>query len=726
MSGEYSLLRNTLLRCLEFGEIPFATVFTVLIFFIDELVLHLGFVRPLVVFVFLTFVPGHLLYVVAFEEMAPETWLPLVVPLSIIANIFSALLLNGSVVLGMEGPLTAWTFILFQSGLVLSLATVFGFPRYRGPVPRFRRSTVLGVTLVALSVGGATYLNKTASATILFAYWGAVMLVSAMVIYSRRVSFSPEFLYLFALSVLFQNSLVDTYLATGDGRTEYLIANLVLQSNYWNPTYPLPKNGMLRISLLHPVYSMGMDVPLMLEFKVVHPAIVATIPVSVYVLSKAVISDREALTATLLYCSFFGFYTLLARNTRDSVALLFGITVILVAVNSSDIKESVVQPILLFLLVGVVLSHYGIAILFVFIYISGFIVLKIIGREMGVRKLNTIRLGSLLVYVTVLYGWYSHVTSGRLFYILVNVLMNTLLPIFRGRFNGSVGTMVLSETNVEPILQVIRIQYGLLLVFIFIGILVLAYDILGDMRAGALDASERVRVRFLAYSGAFGIPLLLAFSPLPIFGINRFWMSSLVLLVSIAVIGMRLVGRRICRCDASQFRAVLAVIVALSVVLNSGVLATVVDGRTTQPNLVREEIIGENDPAEMFQLFTAFTTAEDMSATGWISYHKPAEAPVYGSGPKYMYPSQFFTEEFDPRKPPGNYRPMSTEMSAGYVFVPTYVTLGNRVVPYLTSPGPGITSPSDFPKLSHYNVSEHARVYDSGKSSAYRVSKQSR
>jgi uncharacterized membrane protein len=117
------------------------------------------------------------------------------------------------------------------------------------------------------------------------------------------------------------------------------------------------KNAMLRIVLLHPIYSLLADVNLLWEFKTISPLLFAFASVAFYKSYQAVVDRADAFLAALLPISFFSFFTVLSVNSRTNGALLF-LGLVAVTITDRLLDQTIRRGLLLCFFAGVIVSHY--------------------------------------------------------------------------------------------------------------------------------------------------------------------------------------------------------------------------------------------------------------------------------------------------------------------------------------------------------------------------------
>ena len=331
---------------------------------------ELWLLRPVVVVPVLTFVPGYLLLrIIGIQPRDFSTGLLYSLGLSLVSLMVYGFLLNSFLPLtGVSAVFTEGT--LFASVLLALCGLYVVYIRRTEPVtvPVTRVTALwqpwtLGLlSLPLVAVLGARTVTRFGNNAVLLGMLAAVcVLVVAGYLDVLPQKLFPLAIVAIAASLLLHNSVLTHDLAWDAGK-EMRLAGLVIENGVWDPNVGgrWMKNAMLRIVLLHPIYSILADIDLLWEFKTVSPLLFAFAPLAFYKAYQTVVDRRNAFLAIVLPMSFFSFFTVLAWNSRTSGALLF---LGLFALSLTDrslgrVRRRVLTVCFLF---GVIVSHYGMA-----------------------------------------------------------------------------------------------------------------------------------------------------------------------------------------------------------------------------------------------------------------------------------------------------------------------------------------------------------------------------
>lgn len=194
----------------------------------------------------------------------------------------------------------------------------------------------------------------------------AVLTVLGLITIAAYIGYLPKqyfplAIWVIAVSLLLHNSVL-THVLAWDAPKELRLATIVLENGIWDASVggKWMKNAMLRIVLLHPIYSIFADIDLLWEFKTVSPILFSFAPVALYKAYQAVVDRRDAFIAAVLPMSFFSFFTVLSWNSRTSGALLF-LSLVGLTIVDRKITRTQRRALTWAFLFGLVVSHYGTA-----------------------------------------------------------------------------------------------------------------------------------------------------------------------------------------------------------------------------------------------------------------------------------------------------------------------------------------------------------------------------
>jgi uncharacterized membrane protein len=420
---------------------------------LGSLGLDIPVLRQAVAFIFLSFVPGLLLLrilrvhnVHLIESLLYSVGLSLafVMVIGVIANFALP-------PLGISKPIALLPLLLIIT-LAFLLLCLLAYIRDKG----FRLSNqgdsgasesigqsfrakpapyLLAVLLPLLAILGTLIINAYRSNILIYALVFTIILIIVLVAFNTFIPTRvyPFMMFMMALALLYQTTLISEYLVGSDIHQERYWAWLVLENGYWNATAPFPINSCLSIVMLAPVYSLLLNMDIIWLFKIVYPFLFSLMPLALFRIFRLQIKPQYAFLAVAFFITMPMFTMDMVQLVRQQVSQLFFVLVILLMVER---KLTLVQRAILVLIFGcgVVVSYYGLGTGYTIGYLTcGVLVLVFIKSRFGraiwqwlIGKRNSLpadlaapgafnkRLLALIVCVglTFMFGYYGTVSSG--------------------------------------------------------------------------------------------------------------------------------------------------------------------------------------------------------------------------------------------------------------------------------------------------------------------------
>lgn len=232
----------------------------------------------------------------------------------------------------------------------------------------------------------------------------------------------PVSLYLLAVALQLQTTLMSPNLVGSDIHLEYFVSNMVLEQGSWNPTYAggSTLNTSLGLTLLVPIYKLLTGIELLWVFKVICPLVFAIVSLILYRIFKPQFGIIVSVLAAVFFMTMPMFTMDMVQLVRQQQSLLFFMLVVLVLLdeNLSFVNKVVAGSVFT---VGVMVTHIGVAIGFLGYTLAGLVAIIVLARWWGnkvrgmkrlvwsLMPLAVFVLVSLVTYV----GYYSSVASGK-------------------------------------------------------------------------------------------------------------------------------------------------------------------------------------------------------------------------------------------------------------------------------------------------------------------------
>lgn len=514
--------------------------------------------RQVISFVFLSFVPGYLLLrILRLGEVGFFERILFSVSLSVALVMFLGLLTNQiGPILGFPEPLSILPLMAITSILTLVLFVVC--QRHTVGATHTDKNIVLNwsialqtvflSSLLVLSIVGAVYHN---TAMLLVMILGIAISWVASVFSSRLIptKMFPLALTIIAAALLFHTVLISKYYIGVDIFAEFYVFKLTDFAGFWHAPGPIMSyslidslNSMLSITVLPKVYTVILGVDGELFFKLFYPLLFTLVPLTLYKMYERQIDRKAALVSALCFVStsitFFGPEPLsLSRQMLGQV--FFVLAMFIVVEKQLPIWSK--RFLLVVFTSALVVSHYSLAFIFVFMIIAIYAFPRIMSIFRTSRFLGTngqvLTLGMVLLLIALTFSWYIYVSDSPL-----NQLSNSahrIVSMFTSDFSrlesrwGQGAFSSLSPTVASSLVGTVhKVLIYLEQAFIVIGVAVLLF------RPRAFELSPQFRLSALLGALILGLCFIVPnFSGT--LNLSRFYAIVIPLLAPFFVLGVR-------------------------------------------------------------------------------------------------------------------------------------------------------------------------------------------
>ena len=269
------------------------------------------------------------------------------------------------------------------------------------------KSILLYLSMLGLTIIGATLGNS---------YIGIIsVLLMGVLIYfvvKNRLQYPRIFLFCLALALLYQTTLLSSYLIGTDIHGEFYYAWLTLKEG-WNPNRYAEYNIALGSTVVPALISYLTKLDLYIVFKWIMPIFLALTPVILYNILKRFFPYSLSLMACIFFIVMPAFYMELSGIVKEMVGELLLLLVLWILLSGFKLRVKI--PLLTLFCILTVVTHYSMAIVLIILLSGMFIVLLITDR----KTLTWLVLGSLLLISISSFLWFSNTAQGRLAKVLL-------------------------------------------------------------------------------------------------------------------------------------------------------------------------------------------------------------------------------------------------------------------------------------------------------------------
>lgn len=667
--------------------------------------LDLPIFRQIIVFIYLTFVPGFvLLKFLKLKDTKFVDTLLFSVGLSIAFLMFVGFFINELFLffgfslffstIALEITLSLLTLILFFIGYRRDLFEGFGLWRSNGANSKeVILISALVVLLALLGIVGALYVSMPAiSVPVLSSMVVAVATLFVITSVSRRLipsKFHPLIVFGVSVALIFHILLISKHIIGYDANLEYQVFKLTINRGSWN-LLPIGIhsmaasnfNAMLSITVLPSIYSALLNLDGEVLFKTLYPFVFSLVPVVLYRVYERQIGKASSLLSTLfLISSPLAFYGVgfLSLN-RQIVAMFFLVLSILVLLDKT---MAVGKKRILFIVFGaaLIVSHYSTTYLYLGLVFSTYAISRIRGNKD--RVLN----GPMVLLLSVMaFSWYSFTVSPLT--TLENFLHQVLYRFSQDIYNPAARSTAVFAPH--PVLTFASaINWALFFTvhsLIFVGILVVLFK---SEKARALDPTYRI---LLILSSVVLFLSLAVPNVAPALDFSRFYQLSLLFLAPCFVLGgeafvdnvanllTRVTRRSLFRNTTNKARTILLCAVIVGYFLSqSGFINYVTQAAPLSYSLDFQRLITSQDSSLKAGFYSGYIPEQNFFSAVWLSKHVGPQSIVYA--------------DFDSCQ--------NVLMSYGMIPVQYLVPLSNSTVPEGNS----------FVYLSSFNVGDGVMTY---------------
>jgi uncharacterized membrane protein len=391
-------------------------------------------IRPVLTFLFLTFVPGFLILRLLRLDKLESTEIYI---LSIGLSIMFVMLFGISVdfiqySLGFFRPYS--TLSLLLSFNLACIIMFFLGPKYQTKISlpslnfsRIEKNILLiAVILPFLTIIGMNLMNSSGNNIILMLLLILISILVLLISTNNNLSkrLYPCIIMLISLSIILLLALRSNHIIGVDAHTEYYIFQQTLYNLHWSILQKSTLDTCLSISVLPAIYASFLNVPLELFFKIFYSLIYSISPLIVYTISKKYFNDLFAFLASCFFM-FQSIFFFTAFNPRTNVAQLFFALSIMILFNTRIPK---IQKRLLFILfiISCIVSHYATTYIFLITLFLSFVLSLLLSRKYNFTE--SINFTTILLFFTLVFFWYSQLT-GAAFTSGVGFIKQTLINL---------------------------------------------------------------------------------------------------------------------------------------------------------------------------------------------------------------------------------------------------------------------------------------------------------
>jgi uncharacterized membrane protein len=305
------------------------------LFGLNNIGIDTSILRPLVGFVYLSFVPGYLLLrILKLHKLDGIESLSYALGLSIFVAMFAGFFANMIYPkFGIVKPISEFPIVITLSGIVFLLCLVAYFVNRNKYLPDYidlkdlSTPQFLFLSLIPFMAVFGTYLVKYYQNNILLMIMIPILALIIFIIgyYDTVIpeKLYPYAIWVIAISLLLEMSLITTYFPTGD--SEIFMANEVIGNGYWDYNVPYNHYSILSTKILLPIIYFICNINLDWAYKTIIPLWISILPMLVYNISLNYLSNKQAFFASCIYITSntLGYVYIFLLTMRQFLAVFY-------------------------------------------------------------------------------------------------------------------------------------------------------------------------------------------------------------------------------------------------------------------------------------------------------------------------------------------------------------------------------------------------------------------
>ena len=383
-----------------------------------SIIWNIAFIREVLGFIFLTFIPGFLL-LRAFRIERPhlaET-VVLSVGLSLALLMMIGVIINELGSLGfLAAPLAIEPLFIAINIVVASLCFISFFankdckgfdPQYWGKIWKFLPFLLLPL----LSIIGVVCVFYFQSNILLI--FVIVLITIVFVTGSLKEKLSPYYpviIISIVLAILLSSALMSNYMYGDDIQSEFHTFTMTKNALSWIPQnyttiQQSSDNSMLSISILPTILSNLLNIEPTWVFKIVFLVLFSLVPLGLYELYQRQWSKKVAFVSVIFFVANYSFFTGMLTDAKQMIGELFYVILFLELLTSDVTSSKSSWMILVFALFGLVVSHYSMDFIFIIVIFATWF-----GGKIFCKKAYTRINSSFIAFTSCLvFFWYVYI-----------------------------------------------------------------------------------------------------------------------------------------------------------------------------------------------------------------------------------------------------------------------------------------------------------------------------
>lgn len=611
-------------------------------FAINKLGIGLSFLRQVLGFIYLMFLPGYLLLrILKIHKLSSEESLLYAVGLSLFFDMFVGFLMNMFYpMFGITNRPLSEIPIVATFALTMLLSSILAYLRDREYyIPDFVNlkdilsPQFLFLNLIPFMAIFGTYLvnyyhnNLLLIIMIVVIALVALLMTSTNIIAERLYSYA---IWIMAISLILHTTLITNYIQIQDVYGEYHIASRVITKSFWEYTASGTYNSVLSTTILPTVLYHITHVSLTWMYKIIFPFLLSLIPSFFYKIYLRYLPPKASLASAYLLVIIHPYFITIPFLSKQLIAEIFMVLFIHTTITNINPRN-----ILRFIFaLAIVFSHYGTAYL-----ILGMLVFMAIYKTLTKSLLeSSYNKGQfsdawdvlfLMIYTVIVIGWYIYVSKATTFNIIVRISYSIIILIRSGLlFNptSSRGAALLAQKL--PLLGIVdKYMYLAISLLMLIGLTAEIISFFTHNKKMLFDDSYLgFSIYWMAILGAaVAIPRFAVMSP------YRLYHVSSIVLSPFAIVGTKKLVESIpSRKGSNSYLKTIAIFLVIFLLLNTGVANEILKMPPFYSSSINQKTALKFGTIEDIRMvYGRLITTYDVAGSKWIKTKMDPDKDIY-------------------------------------------------------------------------------------------------
>lgn len=598
------------------------------LFALNKLGMDTPIIRPLIGFIYLSFIPGYLLLrILKLHNLCSIESFLYALGLSLFMDMFVGFLMNMLYpILGItDKPISEIPIVLTMAGVVFLLCIIAYLrdKNYNNPdfidLKDILNPQVLFLSLIPFMAIFGTYLVNYYHNNILLMIMIVVIALVALIIgFTNWIDkkYYPYAIWIITIALVWHIMLITPYALNYDG--EMYGAETTIENGFWNYNNFGNYNSVLSSKIFTPLICFICGLNLIWIYKVIFPLWISTFPVAIYIFVKIYLADKIAFLSSLIINSM-GYIMIFAITTKQFMAEFFIILFIITIYNNMNKFKKKILTILIGF--SIVWSHYGTS----SIFMAGLLFTALFLKIPGLYNKNNNNLKEVFslvgIYVTLYLSWYVYISDSSLFCTIISIGNNVL---------NSIWTEFLSPDTSRGAYMMTKQVSGLLLIRKYMNFGVAFFIILGMIKCLLNLFNKKSKFKFgLIYIGIslYFLAILVAAIVLPFFAVmgpDRLFTLSLVATSPFFSIGgiffIKLILKGFKRdITTTNILKIMHIYIIILMLLNVGFIQEITKNHPRSIALSQKSIDNFGNLEDKSAFYRLLTDVYDVHAAKWAS-----------------------------------------------------------------------------------------------------------